>query len=217
MTRSLVYLTADQLFRLATAAPEERAVDLALELGAPYDTVHKALQRFRLRGWTCPVHWTTCAICGRPLAYGVKKRLMHPACQRERVNQSRREWRKVHPGSSTPYVRQYRLEHPEAEAEMRRRELAKMRAERQYEPDELAALIAKAHAADKRDQAATAELAESSGDLWTAEEDQYVLDHLREPARDVALALGRTLWGVRGRRVRLRRELGLPVKRSKYD
>jgi hypothetical protein len=39
---------------------------------------------------------------------------------------------------------------------------------------------------------------------------QYILEHAKTPAREVALALGRTLWAVRGRRVHLRRELKPP-------
>lgn len=67
------------------------------------------------------------------------------------------------------------------------------------------ASLTKVHEADARDYLITADLAASSGMPWTTEEDQYVLEHLREPARGVAITLGRSLWAVRNRRVRLRR------------
>lgn len=63
----------------------------------------------------------------------------------------------------------------------------------------------KVHAADQRDYPLTLDEATNSGDRWSADDDAYVLDHLRDPAREVALELGRTLWAVRNRRVTLRK------------
>lgn len=60
-------------------------------------------------------------------------------------------------------------------------------------------------AASRRDYPITRDEAERAGSPWDGDEDAVILVHLDEPARDVALALGRTLWAVRHRRMRLRR------------
>ena len=212
------YLPPDALWRIATAGPEERPADLAREIGRPYFTIAKALQRIRREGWICQLHWTTCAVCGKPLAHGTPKRVVHPACKAERVRRQARESRKRHPGQSTPYVQRYLADHPEKVVEKRKAGLAYQREQmKKLSPTEMQALLEKAHKADIRDQELTAEVAGFSGDRWTGDEDEYVLDHLFDPAREVGLRLGRTLYSVRNRRVWLRRALGIPVKRSRYE
>ena len=215
--RKLRLLSPEELQQIAWRL-DEPAAAVARELGLDYWAVAYHHRRMRRAGgWVCELHWTTCAVCGRPLCYGERPRKVHVHCERRRVVERSRERRERNPGQSTPYVRRYREEHPEKLVEHRRKGLDYARARFEALPPELkAASLAKAHEADRRDQPLTAELAEASGSPWTADEDQYVLDHLLEPARDVALALGRTLWAVRNRRAHLRRALGLPVKRSKY-
>jgi DNA-directed RNA polymerase specialized sigma24 family protein len=44
---------------------------------------------------------------------------------------------------------------------------------------------------------------------WTEDEDRVILERAGNPAYEVALALGRTLWAVRHRRSRLRKREGL--------
>lgn len=76
---------------------------------------------------------------------------------------------------------------------------------RQLPRDEQRAIQEKRHVADRRDYALTLELAENSRDPWSGDEDQYILEHWGEPAREIALELGCTLWVIRSRRMRLRR------------
>ncbi len=88
-----------------------------------------------------------------------------------------------------------------------------MRATWPERPEEWpAAMLHKLHAAGRRDSVLTHEEAEQSGEAWDAHEYQYVLDHLKEPHREVAL--GRTLWAVRDRRGALRRLQGSKARRA---
>lgn len=207
MPRTLSFLTDTDLAHVAEHLDRPSSA-LARTRGRPYATVAKARQRLAREGWVCRLVWTTCAVCGRPLATkaGAGHRTTHPGCVRERQAQLQRQYRVARPGQSTPYVRRYRAEHPErtreAGARSRDREREKRRdwpAER-WEP-----LTQKLHESDQESYAVTLPLANASGAVWSAEEDRYVWEHLSVPARDVALHLGRTLWAVRSRRLRLRR------------
>ena len=60
-------------------------------------------------------------------------------------------------------------------------------------------------ATDRREHDRTCHVAERLYDAWTDDDDRYVLDHLHDSAREVALVLGRTTWAVRRRRWYLRR------------
>jgi len=121
----------------------------------------------------------------------------------DRQRQYRREGRAQ---KSTLYVRRWREEHPAELATEREREKVRQRERWPERPEEeRAALLDRLHAADRRDATFTREEAEHAGTPWDADEDAYVLAHLREPAREVALQLGRSLWAVRNRRVALRR------------
>ena len=71
--------------------------------------------------------------------------------------------------------------------------------------EQRAASWARAHAADRRDEQVARETATRTWALWTEGEDRYLLDHPMASARDLALALGRTVWGVKQRRRALQR------------
>lgn len=191
---------------LAAAPATVRAVDLARQLGRPYFTVNAALRRIRRDGWACPLVWRECAVCGQPGAFPVQRtRLVHVGCERARAVWRARQARLRRPGQSTPYVRAYRQtqegrEKHRAEGRARSKALwPTLPAEQQD------ALLDKVHGYDVDAYAETQPVANQSGAGWTADEDAYVLEHLRTPARDVALVLGRTLWAVWSRRLRLRR------------
>ncbi len=193
MTRTFVPLTA---------------AEFARQIGAPYCTVAKAVQRIRRDGRVCRLEAGSCVACGGPLLTGsMRGRLVHPARTAARNAALQRQYqREGGAQKSTPYVRQWRAEHPEELAAEREREKLKAREKWPERPEEWrVAMLDKLHAADRRDSVLTCEEAQHSGEPWDADEDQYVLDHMGEPAREVALYLGRTLWAVRGRRVLLRR------------
>ena len=84
----------------------------------------------------------------------------------------------------------------------------KRRAYARWTPAQRAASWARAHAADRRDERIAREAARHLGERWTLEDEAYVLSHPRAAARDLALALGRTVWAVkaRGRVLRERRQ-----------
>ncbi len=212
MTRTLHYLGTEDLVEIATAPIEETTAQLAARLGRPYYTVHKARQRLVGEGLATKLKWTTCAVCGEPLCHGPHLRRVHPQCKSAHVAHLARESRKRKPGQSTPYVRRWRKTHQERARELATASRDKCRELRHatYTREDWQPLLDKAHQTDRRDQDLTAELAEESGNLWMPDEDQYVWDHLRDPARDVALYLGRTMWAVRNRRVRLRRQRSTP-------
>jgi hypothetical protein len=81
--------------------------------------------------------------------------------------------------------------------------------------EEWAESLAGLKARQERDQQITMEAATDSRRYWTQDEDLYILDHLDVAARDVALALGRTMWGVTHRRSRLLRGLVKPGERAR--
>ena len=211
MARKLQPLTLEQMALLVTWLDQEghvTAAELARRLARPYFTVQKAVQRLRRRGgWFTAVTWGTCSECGQdlPMPAG-HARDIHVHCERARRVRYSREARKRRPGQSTPYVRAYREHHPELLP--LKREQARLRGQRLWDeaaPDEREEMLSKLHASDRRDYPATLELAENRGDPWSPDEDQYIIEHWHEPARDVAFALGRTLWAVRGRKVKIRR------------
>lgn len=168
----------------------------------------KALARIRAEGWVCRLSLAPCTECGLPVA-GPPRATVHPGCRRTRSGRYGRE-RRANPTApsdrSTAYVARWRKLHPERDQQLRERDKARMRdAYHDLPGSAQAAILDRAHQADERDQPLTVEAAWASGNDWTEDEDRYVLDHLKTPARDVALHLGRTLWAVRNRRVTLRR------------
>lgn len=209
--KPMEYLSDEDLAYIAEHV-ERSPIELSRELGKPYFTVHKARERIIARGWACPLAWETCTECGRPVCGPARypRRTAHVGCEGARNARLQRQYRTAgRAQKSTPYVAAWRRQNPERNAELRQQELARMRAlwpalppERQEE------LLDRAHEADQRDQALTAERANSSGERWTEEEDRYLLEHPKEPAREAALKLGRTLWAVRDRRVMHRKRRG---------
>lgn len=188
----------------AAATPAQ----LARSLGSPYFTVAKAVQRIRRNGWTCRLVARPCIVFGLTLLSpsGSRRRLMHPGCTPARAAERQRGYRRGPHTPSTRSVQRWRTEHPDELAAEREREKARQRERWPERPEEeRASMLDRLHRSDWRDAALTRDDAEHSGEPWDAEEDAYVLAHLREPARDVALTLGRTLWAVRNRRARLRR------------
>lgn len=196
------------------------AADLARRLERPYFTIAKAVQRIKERGgWYTTLRWGTCTECGQDLAMSSNfPRTAHVHCETARVIRYSRERRKRQPGQSTKYVAKWRQEHPEEACCLRRRELEQRKQQwPALPPEKQSAMLDRLHASDERDYPITLETADSRGDPWSPDEDQYILEHWHEPARDVALALGRTLWGVRGQRVQIRRakaKVGVILPRS---
>ena len=180
------------------------ATELARQLGRNYWTVVHAVRQILAGKFRCQLTWTPCSECGDLIA-GPAGRTAHPECKRKRIVRQARERRKRLPGQSTPYVAQYRKRNPDAAQLLREQEKTKRR---ELWPDLpltiRQAQLAKVHQADARDYPVTLARASARGSRWTADEDAIVLKRLGDPARDVALQLGRTLWAVRGRRVRLR-------------
>ncbi len=210
--RCLQRLTDEQMVLLVTWLDQEdrvTSVELARRLNRPYFTVAKAVQRIRRRGgWHTALEWGMCSECGLevPMPVGTV-RTVHIHCERARTSRYSRERRKMVPGQSTPYVRAYRAAHPELLPAKREAERPRI-ADRgpNLSEAEREEMLSRVHASDRRDYPLTLELAESRGDPWAPDEDAYMLEHWHEPAREVALALGRTLWGIRSRKVRIRRQ-----------
>jgi hypothetical protein len=203
-------LTDADLAVIAAADPSIPTVAIASELGKPYFTVAHARQKMaRLGGWCCPVALGVCTECGGPLLTSPDRpRTTHPAClpaRAARYSRVRRQEGKA--ATSTPYVAAWRQREPVRSRALREQDKARLRARWPELPaEEQAEMLARLHAADARDYPVTAEVAQHSGARWEPAEDRYILEHPQVPAREVALVLGRTLWAVRGRRVRLRHQ-----------
>lgn len=197
------------LAEIASAALDgsETATQVARRLGLEPAGVSYNYRRFRREGWYTPLGSAPCSGCGQTV-YGPPRAVLHDRCQQDAINARRRERRAD--GQipvSTPYVRRWRQIRPEQAADLREREKAKQRAAYHDLPgSEQAAILARAHQHDQAAYPLTLDAANNRGEVWTPEEDEYVRTHPRMPARDVALKLGRTLWAVRSRRVKLRRD-----------
>ena len=212
MARTPILLTPEELATIATAPSGLSTADLARQLGCYYFTVAKARQRIQQAGgWYTPLTWTICAACGQPLCHGPRRRIVHVGCRSKRIAHLAKEHRKRDGhATSTRYVKAWRKRNPDKSLKLRDQEKARVaEVRRTWTPEQWAPVLERAHTEDRHDQAVTAELASRSGDTWTRDDDQFVLDNLHLPARDVALELGRSLWAVRNRRVYLRRKLGL--------
>jgi len=207
------YLPPDAMAAIAELALGDSPVvvgqtALARRLGCSYLAVHNAVMRIRRAGgWYTPLDWTECPRCGQPFISrrGPGRRKCCPTCriavQRHQDAAHRRSWRQRNPDKWAAQWRRsnarVNLAWPTLPEEVRRAALEKL------------------HEATRRDHSITLQLAEKGrGDDWTADEDQYLLEHRHEAARDVALALNRTLYGVYHRISRLRRvraRAGLPL------
>jgi hypothetical protein len=183
------------------------AAEISRRLEKNYFTVAAAVRRARRGQLRSSLSWTPCAECGKPIA-GPVGRTVHEGCEQARRNRWARERRAASPGSSTPHVRAWRAEHPEEDAMLREREKARLRERWPDLPEhERQESLQKVHDADARDQPITQVGARRARERWTEEEDKVVLSRLHDPAREVALDLGRTLWAVRHRRSVLRRRI----------
>lgn len=176
-------ITDDQLARIVDASPEIPTTDLARELGVHAHTIYRyRLQLKTLGGLACPIAWKTCAICGGPLAARRVSQRVHVACQ---------------PALNAQIGRATYRKTVETLGPLSQRQ----------EPARRRQMIDRLHDGDRRDQALTRDTAIHAATGWTTEEDAYLRDHLEVPARELALDLGRTLYSVRHRKVRLRRQL----------
>jgi len=210
----LDYLSDADLAHIASNL-EKSPLVLAGELNRPYSTVAAARRRLARSSWACPHAREICTECGCPVGGPDRHphRTVHVACEPARAARLRRQYCKVRPSQSTEYVANWRRRNPERVAEFREREKARMRQAWPEMPAERRAeLLDRAHEADQDGYAITLARADSSGKFWTEDEDRYLFEHPREPARDIGLKLGRTLWAVRSRRMRLRRLSGVPPR-----
>jgi biotin operon repressor len=152
---------------------------LADALGVRVSTVHAARWRFRRRGWTCAVRYTTCLHCGE-------------AFTRRGRRDSRREY---HDGCK-----------PEArrgiQSAIDRRRWEKMT------PEARNVILDRAHEHEAEHQVASQKRAVQHMSRWTADEDAALSERAGEPVHLLARDLGRTLYAVRAR-VRTLRERGL--------
>lgn len=206
MPKTQNYLTDEEHVYLVCHRDESPA-ELARRLGRDYWTIRMALRRIRQDGWVCRLFWTTCNICGQPLAGRKKGQNRHDRCARAWVREYARQRRQGPHTPSTVYVVRYRLAHPDKTKEQRERDKARLRAEYQtLPPEERQSRHERWHEQDREDYSLTAMSADQRGEPWSQDEDEYILEHLAQPCREVALALNRTLWGVRTRRMRLLRQ-----------
>lgn len=105
----------------------------------------------------------------------------------------------------------WRAANPEAARGERDREFARRRERRPLlTPDARAQERERAAASDASNQETTRARASNNGSGWTANDDRYLVAHADASVRDIALALGRTMWAVRTRRRDLRRRGALP-------
>src|SRR5262245_6407891 len=123
MPRVFRYLTDEQMRAVVDLADAgASAARVARAIGAPYFTVHKAVARVKARGWSIPLLWSRCAVCGRPVAGPPPNaRLLgrDDACRRARVADRARAQPGQGPGRAHPRDRPLARQ---AEARYRRAE-----------------------------------------------------------------------------------------------
>ena len=184
--RSYRPLTDKQQAAIAWGDPAESSATLADHLGRSRGTVDSMRRRIATLGaWGCPLRWTTCEACGKPLASrntGDARRF-HPACWAARRQTAVRIWTRE----------RARRWWEEWSAEQRAQSLATLneRADRDY-------ALTKRHASHH-------------GAPWTAEDDAVLKERDADPMREVGLTLGRTAYAVRDRKIKLRRRGILPL------
>lgn len=148
---------------------------LADALGVPVSTVHAARWRFRRQGWTCAVRYTLCLHCGAPL-----------------IRRGRRDSRRHYHDACRPEARRV------VQRAIDRRRWERMPAEARN------VVLDRAHEHEAGHQAASQASATQHMSRWTDDEDVVLIERAGEPLHRLARDLGRTLWGVRGRRWKLR-------------
>jgi len=176
-----VRLTDAHLWAIVCADPTVSNRQLAAQLDAAGGTVTHARRRLRRHGWTCPVSYTSCRYCCRPLTQrgrGRRRNIFHPDCKPAAVRvrrrgADRRRWEAL-------------------PVEDRRDRLARVRAfEDEY-------------------QEATKATARQRHARWTDADDAVLIARTDTPAPVLAAELGRTLYGVYRHRDRLRERELLP-------
>lgn len=148
---------------------------IANALEVRFATVHAARWRFRRQGWSCAVRYTDCRHCGVPLT------------------------RRGHRDSRRQYHDECR---PEARTELQRA-IDHRRWERMA-PEARNRVLDRAHEHEADHQAASQALAVRHRARWTEDDDAILIEPAGEPAHAIARDLGRTLWAVRSRRLKLR-------------
>jgi AraC-like DNA-binding protein len=178
--------------------------EISRRLGKDYFTVNKACHRVT-NGLFCQVDWHTCTDCNELISD--PRRKTHLSCIKARNARRAREKRKQPHTKSTKYVRRYRIEHPARDIEQREKYKALLRSRWPDLPEETKKeKLDEVHQSDLRNQPLTVELANRSGTGWTDKDDAVVIKRIKDPAWDVAIELGRTMYSVRSRRVYLRKQ-----------
>ena len=111
----------------------------------------------------------------------------------------------MHPRCAKQREAERRNLHPERRREQQAQSRARRRATFQALPAaERAARLAALTADNQRDHARTLPHATQTGRPWREADDALLIARAGDPDREVAIALGRTLWAVRTRKMRLR-------------
>ena len=174
-------LTNEQLWAIVCADPAVTNRQLAAQLSTTVGTVTDARRRLRRHGWTCPVSYTTCRYCRRPLTQrgrGRRRNIFHADCKPAAVRVRRRG----------PDRRRWDA----LPIEDRRDHLARVRAFEDEHQEATKATATQRHA------------------RWSEAEDAVLIARHDAPAYVLATELGRTLLGVYRRRTRLRARGVLP-------
>ena len=208
--------TDEQLASIAWADPGETVSALARRIGATYDAVDRTRRSITTAGgWWCRLGTATCTECGRPLLFNAETvpRTVHRGCERAHIARYRRQYRAegrphalaTYSVLSTPRVRAWRQRNPTRYAEHLQRRSQRIRERWPSLPAEIrAAALEALHARHRHDQALTRSRADRAGQRWAADEDELVLARSTEPARELALELGRSVSAIQRRRYLLR-------------
>jgi hypothetical protein len=196
------HLSLEDLAAIAAAPPTATPAELARLLGLPREPVGWHFRRFRRAGgWYCELKLPPCTECGEPVI-GPPKRITHPSCIPARKARWVREKRRCVIATAPPDVLEARRERERALAS---RYFGGLPADRR------AALFARWHATGQRDYEITLAVADQRGAPWDEDDDRYILANMKQPGRELALALGRTLWAVYRRRRKLRGRFPTPA------
>jgi DNA-binding MarR family transcriptional regulator len=168
-------LSDDHLWVLVNRDQNTSLAELARRFGCPPSTVSMAAKRIRDRGWTCTVSFGVCSVCRKSFT-----RQGHKAGRREYHRECRPQALKQ---LNTGYdERRWR----EADDETRR------------------ILLDRAHAYTRQHQAESLERATNRGARWQSWEDDFLLANPEMTTSEVASELGRTLYAVTARRLKLK-------------
>jgi hypothetical protein len=190
-------LTLEQRAAIAAGYEDHTPADLARVLGLPYDAVVHHVRRFRRAGgWSTPLRLPPCTECGAVVA-GPPGQVRHRARARAFQARWRREQRADLRATGTPEaIEAARL----GNLRNATRHYRALPAERQAE------LLADRKRRGEAEYRETLAAADRNRDVWSEEDDAYILATMGRAGREVGLALGRTLWAVYARRGMLRRE-----------